>query len=364
MKAMEIRVTTVSPEKRKPRPADESKLGFGKIFTDHFFIMEYKQEKGWHDPSIEPYRPLVMDPACLCFHYGQEIFEGLKAYRGKDGSIYLFRPTENIRRMNASAKRLCMAEVDRELFLEALKKLVLLEKEWIPQSPGTSLYIRPTMIATEKALGVHPSSEYLFYIILCPVGAYYPQGFSPTKIYVSEEYVRSVRGGIGSCKAAGNYAASLFASQKAQAMGYTQVLWLDAVELRHVEEVGTSNIFFYIGDTLITPNLTGTILPGVTRDSVITLAKHWGIRVEERPLSIDEILEANEKGRLKDAFASGTAAIVSPVGHLYYNGKEYLINGGKTGDLTRRLYDEILQIQYGEKEDPFGWRMKIGSMAG
>ena len=219
------------------------------------------------------------------------------------------------------------------------------------------------MVATEKALGVHPSSEYLFYIILCPVGAYYPQGFSPTKIYVSEEYVRSVRGGIGNCKAAGNYAASLYASEKAQAMGYTQVLWLDAVEMKHVEEVGTSNIFFHIGDTLVTPNLTGSILPGITRDSVITLAQYWGISVEERPLSIDEILDANERGLLKDAFASGTAAIVSPVGHLYYQGKEHLINGGKIGELTRRLYDEILQIQYGEKEDPFGWRVKIGSMA-
>lgn len=359
---MKIRITPVPPEKRKARPADEAKLGFGKIFTDHFFLMEYSAGKGWHSPSIEPYRPLLMDPACMCFHYGQEIFEGLKAYRGKDGSIYLFRPKENIRRMNASAVRMCMAELDGDLYLEAMKKLVLLDKEWIPGSPGTSLYIRPTMIATEKALGVHPSAEYLFYIILCPVGAYYPQGFAPTKIFVSEDYVRSVRGGIGNCKAAANYAASLYASEKAQAMGYTQVLWLDAVKLRYVEEVGTSNIFFHIGDTLVTPNLTGSILPGITRDSVITLARHWGISVEERPISIEEILEANDRGALKDVFASGTAAIVSPVGHLYYRGKEHLICGGGIGDLTRKLYEEILHIQYGEKEDPFGWRMKIGSM--
>jgi len=356
---MEISITKVAPEKMKPKPTDESKLGFGQILTDHFFIAEYNAGKGWHDPSIEPYRPLSLDPAAMCLHYGQLIFEGMKAYRGNDSSIYLFRPEENMKRMNASAERLCMPQIDKDIFWKGMKQLVLLEKDWIPQSSGTSLYIRPTMIATETALGVHPSNRYLFFIIVCPVGAYYPQGFSPTKIYVSEEYVRSVRGSIGACKAAGNYAASLYAAEKAKEIGYTQVLWLDAIEMKFVEEVGTSNIFFMIGDELITPPLTGTILPGITRDAVITLAKHWGITVSERPLSMDEILDAHNKGTLVDCFASGTAAIVSPVGQIYYKGTEYLINDGKIGELTARLYNEILQIQYGGKEDPFGWRVKI-----
>jgi branched-chain amino acid aminotransferase len=295
----------------------------------------------------------------MCLHYAQEIFEGLKAYRGKDGAIFLFRPTENIKRMNSSAERLCMPSIDEAIFLDALKKLVVLEKDWIPHGAGTSLYIRPTMIATEPALGVHPANEYLFFIVVGPVGAYYPQGFSPTKIFVSEEYVRAAAGGTGFTKAAGNYAASLYASRIATNMGYTQVLWLDAKEKKYVEEVGTSNIFFLIGDELITPALTGTILPGVTRHSVIQLARHFGVKVAERPLSIDEIIAASKKGTLKEAFASGTAAIVSPVGQIYFRGREYLINGGKTGPLAEKLYNEILQIQYGLKEDEFGWRVKI-----
>jgi len=356
---MEISVTRAAPDKMKPKPVDESKLGFGQLFTDHFFIMEYAADKGWFNPSIEPYRDLSLDPSVMGLHYGQLIFEGMKAYRGKDDSIYLFRPDENINRMNVSAARLCMPTIDTGLFREALEKLVLVEKDWIPKCNGTSLYIRPTMIATEKALGVHPSTEHLFYIILSPVGAYYPEGFAPTRIYVSEEYVRSVRGGIGAIKAAGNYAASLLAAEEAKAIGYTQVLWLDAIERKYVEEVGTSNIFFLIDDELITPPLTGSILPGVTRDSVITLARHWGISVSERPLSMDEILDAQAGGTLQDCFASGTAAIVSPVGHIYYKGTEYPINGGKVGELCQRLYDEILGIQYGEKEDLFGWRVKL-----
>ncbi|MFB3926913.1 MAG: branched-chain amino acid aminotransferase [Syntrophales bacterium] len=356
---MDIRITMAAPDKMKPKPSDESKLGFGQIFTDHFFTMKYSEGKGWHDPVIGPYGPIPLDPAAMCLHYGQEIFEGLKAYRGKDGSIYLFRPADNFRRMNASAKRLCMPELDIDFTLEALKQLVLLDREWIPRGIGTSLYIRPTMIATEAALGVHPASEYLFYIIIGPVGAYYPQGFSPTKIFVTKEYVRSVRGGIGACKAAGNYAASLLASKAASAMGYTQVLWLDALELKYVEEVGTSNIFFLIGDELITPPLSGSILPGVTRDSVIKIAKAWGMKVSERQLSMDEILSAHANGRLKEVFASGTAAIVSPVGQIYFEGGEYAVNGGRTGPTTEKLYNEILKIQYGEKEDPFGWRIKL-----
>jgi len=302
---------------------------------------------------------LQLDPTAMCLHYGQEIFEGLKAYYGQNGAIYLFRPHENIKRMNSSAERLCMPPMDEDLFMEAMKKLVILEKDWIPRGAGTSMYIRPTMIATEAALGVHPSNEYLFFIVVGPVGAYYPQGFSPTKMYVSEEYVRAVRGGIGHVKAAGNYAASLYAGRIATNMGYTQVLWLDSAEKKYVEEVGTSNIFFVIGDELVTPPLAGSILPGVTRNSVITLAKHLKTKVVERPISIDEVIAASKNGSLKEAFASGTAAIISPVGHIHFRGKEHSINKGKTGTLAEKLYNEILQIQYGLKDDPFGWRVKI-----
>jgi branched-chain amino acid aminotransferase len=356
---MEITIKKAPPKKRKAKPVDESKLGFGKIFTDHFFNIKYREGQGWFDPVIEPYRPLQLDPTAMCLHYGQEIFEGLKAYRGKDGAIYLFRPTENIKRMAASAERLCMPPMDEEIFFDAIKKLVILEKDWIPRGEGTSLYIRPTMIATEAALGVHPANEYLFFIVVGPVGAYYPQGFSPTKMYVSEEHVRATRGGTGNVKAAINYASSLFASRIATNKGYTQVLWLDAIENKYIEEVGTSNIFFVIGDELTTPPLAGTILPGVTRNSVIQLARHLGVKVVERLISIQEVISTAEKGTLKEAFASGTAAIVSPVGQLYFRGKEHLINGGKTGPLAQKLYNEILQIQYGLTDDPFGWRIKI-----
>jgi branched-chain amino acid aminotransferase len=356
---MEIKIIKASAQQLKKKPADESKLGFGKAFADHFFTLKYHEDRGWYDATIEPYRILQLDPTAMCLHYGQEIFEGMKAYRGQDGSIFLFRPNENIKRMNMSAERLCMPTLDPDLFLEALVKLVLIDKDWIPHGEGTSLYIRPTMIATEAALGVHPANEYLFFIVIGPVGAYYPEGFSPTKIYVSEQYVRSVRGGTGYCKAGGNYAASLYASRIAAQMGYTQVLWLDAIERKYVEEVGTSNIFFVIGDELITPDLSGAILRGITRDSVIQMARHWGISVTERPLSMDEIMDASTRGTLKEVFASGTAAVVSPVGQIYYRGEEHLINGGRIGTLTERLYNEILQIQYGKTEDPFGWRMKI-----
>ncbi|MDX9823214.1 MAG: branched-chain amino acid aminotransferase [Syntrophales bacterium] len=359
MEVMKIKMKPLREDKKKTKPADESKLGFGKIFTDHMFTLKYTADKGWHDATIGPHVPLKLDPTAMCLHYAQEIFEGMKAYRGKDGAIYLFRPKENIKRMNVSARRLCMPELDEELFLEALKKLVLLDRDWIPRGRGTAAYIRPTMIATEAALGVHPSNSYLFFIIMSPVGAYYAEGFGPTKIYVSEEYVRSAPGGTGFTKAGGNYAASLYASRIAQEMGYTQVLWLDAVERKYVEEVGTSNIFFLIGDELLTPPLEGTILPGVTRDSVIRMARSWNMKVSERRFSMDEILKAHREGRLKESFASGTAAIVSPIGQFFYRGEVFVINGGKTGPVSERLYNEILQIQYGEKDDPFGWRMKI-----
>ena len=356
---MEIKVIKASPEKRKRKPIDESQLGFGRIFTDHMFTMIWSTKEGWHNPVVEPYHTLEIDPSAMSLHYGQEIFEGMKAYPGREGGVFLFRPTENLRRMNISAERLCMPQIDEKLFLEALQKLILVDEDWIPRAEGSSLYIRPTMIATEKALGVHPSNEYLFFIILSPVGAYYAEGFSPTKIYVTEEYIRSAPGGIGYCKAAGNYVASLYAGEIAKKLGYTQVLWLDALEKKYVEEVGTSNIFFMIDDELITPPLSGTILPGVTRNSVIRLAENWGVKVSERRLSMDEIIGAINQGKLREAFASGTAAVVSPIGWLYYRKKEYTIAEGKIGSLTRRLYEEILQIQYGTKEDPFGWRIKI-----
>lgn len=356
---MEIKIVTVESSKLKPKPADESKLGFGKIFTDHFFTMKYHADRGWYDAMIEPYRPLSLDPTAMCLHYGQEIFEGLKAYRGKNDQIFFFRPYENIKRMNISAERLCMPKVDPELFMNAMKKLVLIEKEWIPHTRGASLYIRPTMIATEKALGVHAANEYLFFIVVGPVGVYYPQGFSPTSMYVTDEYVRAVRGGIGYIKAAANYAASLKASNIAMEKGFTQVLWLDAVERKYIEEVGTSNVFFLIGDELITPPLGGSILPGVTRDSVIQIAKTWNIRVSERPISMDELLDASAKGSLKEAFASGTAAIISPIGKISYKERNIIINNEKTGALAEKLYNEILQIQYGEKDDPYGWRVAV-----
>jgi branched-chain amino acid aminotransferase len=356
---MDIKIVKVEPNKFKQKPADESKLGFGKIVTDHFFTMKYHVDRGWHDAMIEPYRPLSLDPTAMCLHYGQEIFEGLKAYRGKNDQIYLFRPLENIKRMNTSAERLCMPMIDPELFMNALKKLVLIEKDWIPRTRGASLYIRPTMIATEAALGVHDANEYLFFIVVGPVGVYYPQGFSPTSMYVTDEYVRAVRGGIGNIKAAGNYAASLRASKVAMEKGFTQVLWLDAVERKYIEEVGTSNVFFLIGDELITPPLGGSILPGVTRDSVMRIAGSWNISVSERPISIDELVDSSAKGSLKEAFASGTAAIVSPIGKISYKERAIIINNGETGALTEKLYNEILQIQYGEKDDPFGWRVTV-----
>lgn len=356
---MDIKVIQATPGQRKAKPADESKLGFGKYFSDHFFTMPYHEGRGWHDPLIEPYRPLQLDPTAMCLHYAQEIFEGMKAYRGSDGAIFLFRPLENIKRMNVSAERLCMPQLDEKLYMEALKQLILIDQDWIPRGSGTSLYIRPTMIATEPALGVHPAHEYLFFIIAGPVGAYYPEGFNPTKIYVSEEYFRSVPGGTGYCKSGSNYTSGLYAGEIAKKMGYTQVLWLDAIEKKYVEEVGTSNMFFVIGDELITAPLTGTILPGITRDSVIQLARSWGVKVSERRLSMDEVMAAMADGTLQEAFASGTAAIVSPVGQLFYRGKEHRIGTGKTGPLTERLYQEILQIQYGLKDDPFGWRVRI-----
>ena len=323
------------------------------------FLMDYEKEKGWIDPRIVPYGPLSLDPSAMVLHYGQEIFEGLKAYRWTDGTIALFRPDKNIERWNRSARRLCMAETDPEIFMQGMKALILLDRDWIPVSKGTSLYIRPTMIATEAALGVKPSSRYLFFIILGPVGPYYPEGFSPTRIYVTKSYVRAAKGGVGETKTGGNYAASLFAASKAQEMGYTQVLWLDAAEHKYVEEVGTSNIFFLIRDELITPPLAGTILPGVTRDSVIHLAENWGIKVTERPITIDEVLKTAQNGRLEGDVCHRHGGGDFPGGRNRFPGAGYPRGRRKTGPLAQRLYDEITGIQYGVKKDPFGWVVKI-----
>jgi branched-chain amino acid aminotransferase len=355
---MEIKVTKSKTIGQRPRPKD-SELGFGRYFSDHMFLMNYTREKGWHDPRIEPYQPLSLDPAAMVLHYGQEVFEGLKAYHLPDGGIALFRPEKNIERMNASARRMVMPEVDPDLFFQAMQELVLLDRDWIPTSEGTSLYIRPTMIANEPALGVRPAEQYLFYIITGPVGAYYRQGFKPTRIYVTDEYVRAAKGGSGAAKTAGNYAPTLLAAKGAIEQGYTQVLWLDAKERKYAEEVGTSNIFFLVEDELVTPPLGGTILPGITRDSVLRLARHWGLDVSERLISIDEVVEGCKTGALKEMFATGTAAVISPVGEIGYQGEVFRVADGGIGELSQTLYQELTSIQYGHKEDPFGWQVRI-----
>jgi branched-chain amino acid aminotransferase len=357
---MEISITAAALDQCKKKPTDESRLGFGDITSDHLFMMNYASEKGWFDPRIVPYGDIHLDPAAMSLHYGQEIFEGLKAYRGKDNGIYLFRARDNCARLNRSAKRMCMPEVSLDLFMEGMTKLILLDREWIPRSEGTSLYIRPTMLATEPHLGVRPSRMYLFYIIIGPVGAYYKEGLNPVKIYVEDQYIRAAHGGTGEAKTAGNYAASLLATELAMKKGFTQVLWLDAVEKKYVEEVGTMNMFFFIGDEIITAPLNGNILPGITRDSVIRILKEWGFTVSERSLAIDEVISAAESGSLREAFGTGTAAVISPVGQITFKGKDYAVAGGKMGDLSLRLYDEITALQYGRKPDPYGWVERIG----
>jgi branched-chain amino acid aminotransferase len=356
---MQIDKQLLPADQRKPKPADESKLGFGQVFSDHMFLLNYDATHGWHLPRIAPYGPLSLDPAALVLHYGQEVFEGLKGYRGADGGIYMFRPQANVERMIRSCRRLCIPEPPSELVLEAMAELVRTEVDWIPHSAGTSLYIRPTVIATEACLGVKVSKEYLFYVIVGPVGAYYPEGFSPTKIFVEESYIRAAAGGLGEAKTSANYAASLLAAEEAHGKGYTQVLWLDACDRQTVEEVGTSNFFCVIGDEVITPPLMGSILPGITRDSVLKLCEHWGITALERRITIDEVLAAQKDGSLKEVFATGTAAVISPVGFLTHQGTEYPVAGGHTGELSRKLYDELTGIQLGTRPDPFGWVHKV-----
>jgi len=350
---MEIKRQIVPQEQRKAKP--DQNLGFGRYFTDHMLTMVYDEGKGWHDLTIEPYASFSFDPAAMVLHYGQAIFEGLKAYRGEDGHFYLFRPSANLHRMNVSAERMCMPTLPVKDVLAALRELVLLEKDWIPASRGASLYIRPTMVATEPGLGVRPAKKYLFFIILSPVGAYYPEGFNPVKIFVTDKYVRALPGGVGHVKTAGNYAASIMAAVEAQRQGYTQVLWLDARERKYVEEVGTMNIFFVLDNVVVTPPLTGSILPGITRQSVLRLLRDWGHEVVERPVSIDEVLEAGKSGRLQECFGTGTAAVISPVGSLVYQDSVCTINGGTAGNLALKLFDFLQALQYGEKPDPYAW---------
>jgi len=353
---LNIRIEKNTAPKAKPT----GKLGFGKIFTDHMFLMNYSTEKGWHDARIVPYGDISLDPSAMVFHYAQELFEGMKAYRTAEGKIQLFRPDKNIERMNNTCDRLCVPQINPDDALQAIKALVAVEKDWVPTEDGTSLYIRPFIIATDPMLGVHPSHTYLFIIILSPVGAYYEAGLKPVKIYVEREYVRCVKGGTGMAKAGGNYAASLKGQEKAEKMGYAQVLWLDGIERKYIDEVGAMNVFFVIDGKVITPDLTdGNILPGVTRRSCIEVLKHLGIPVEERKLSIDEVIEAHKNGKLNEVFGTGTAAVISPVGELFDDGNKMIINNNEIGPVAQKLYDTLTGIQWGKIEDPFGWTVSV-----
>ncbi len=349
---------TASP---KQKPADET-LRFGTVFSDHMFIMNYDAGKGWHDPRIVPYAPFTLDPACCVLHYGQAVFDGLKAFRGADGRIRIFRAPDHAARLNRSSERLCIPELDPEIVEESFRALIEVDQRWVPSLPGTSLYIRPTIIATETFLGVHPSHSYAYYVILSPVGAYYAEGMNPVKILATDRHVRAVQGGLGAAKTAGNYAASLFAAEEAQREGFTQVLWLDGVHRKYLDEVGTMNIMLRIGDEVITPPLNGAILAGITRDSALRLMRDWGLRVSERQIGIDEVTAAAGDGTLKEMWGTGTAAVVSPVGELGYKGERHVINGGKTGELTQKLYDAIVGIQYGTAPDPYGWARPLGNL--
>ncbi len=342
----------------KPKP-DPKTLGFGKLFTDYMCLLDYTDGQGWHDPRVVPYGPLVLDPSAMVFHYAQEVFEGLKAYRRPDGGVQLFRPTENAKRMIQSCERMCIPPVPEEMFVQAVKTLISIEKDWVPSESGTSLYIRPFIIATEAALGVHAALQYIFCIICSPVGAYYASGIDPVKIFVENEDVRAVRGGTGYTKCGGNYAASIRASERAEGQGFAQVLWLDGVERKYIEEVGSMNVLFKIDGKVVTPKLTGSVLPGITRRSCLELLTSWGIEVEERLIAAQELFDAADSGRLEEAWGSGTAAVISPIGEMDWNGRKAVLNNGQTGPLTHRLYDTLTGIQWGKIPDPFGWTVEI-----
>ena len=353
---VDIKITRASVLKEKPA---SSTLVFGKSMTDHMFIVDYDEGQGWHDPRIVPYGPLQIDPAAKVLHYAEEIFEGLKAYRTADGTIQLFRPLDNIARMNKSAERLCLPQIPEELALAGITELVKLERDWVPHEEGTSLYIRPFIIATTPSLGVHAAHDYLFCIITCPVGAYYAEGINPVKIYVENEDVRAVKGGTGYTKCGGNYAASIRAGERAEQNGYAQVLWLDGVHRKYIEEVGSMNVMFQVGDTVLTPELTGSVLPGITRKSCLELLKSWGLKVEERLITAQELFDAGADGTLKEAWGTGTAAVISPIGEMGWEDQHVVVNGGKIGPLAQRLYDTLTGIQWGTRPDPFGWVVKL-----
>ncbi len=352
---MEIKIERAKTLKEKP---DFNNLGFGKYFTDHMFVMDFSEEKGWHDARIVPFGYIPIHPASTVLHYGTEIFEGMKAYKTADG-YQMFRPEENFKRMNDSAERLCLPELDVNETIDALVKLINIDYDWIPDKPGTSLYIRPFMFGNDESLGVHAVHNATFVIILSPVGNYYAEGLAPVKITIEDRDVRAVRGGTGYAKCGGNYAASLRAGKLAAARGFSQVLWLDGVDRKYIEEVGSMNVMFYINGTVVTPKLTGSVLPGITRKSIIQILKDWGYKVEERLLSVDELMSAAEDGSLSEAWGTGTAAVVSPIGRLYYEGKDLTVSNNQIGELTQKLYDELTGIQWGRVPDTRNWCYKV-----
>jgi len=352
---MDIKIEKAKTLKEKP---DFTNLGFGKYFTDHMFIMQYSDKNGWYDAKIVPFDYIPIHPASTVLHYGAEIFEGMKAYRVADG-FQMFRPVENIKRMNDSAERLCLPTLDIDFTLKALTELITLEYDWIPDQPGTSLYIRPFMFGNDESLGVHAVHNATFVIILSPVGNYYAEGLNPVKISIESEDVRAVRGGTGYAKCGGNYAASLRAGKRAAEKGFSQVLWLDGVERKYIEEVGAMNVMFKINGEIVTPKLTGSVLPGITRKSSLEILKEWGYKVSERLISVDELMTAAENGQLEEAWGTGTAAVISPIGHLYYKDKDHIVSDNKIGELTQKLYDELTGIQWGRKPDARGWCYKV-----
>jgi branched-chain amino acid aminotransferase len=354
---MEISITRTANPKQKP--ADESKLGFGQYYTDHMFIMNYDEGEGWHDARIVPYGPFEIDPASMVLHYAQEIFEGLKAYRTADGRIQLFRPEKNMQRMNVSCERLCIPKIDEEFALKAIKTLVDVDRDWVPSAPETSLYIRPYIFANDVHIGVHPAKHLIFAIILSPVGAYYPNGIEPVKIFVEQKYVRAVVGGTGFTKAGANYAISLKGQEEAEQQGYIQTLWLDGVEKKYIEEVGSMNVFFKIDGEVVTPALVGSILSGITRMSIIELLRAKGYKVTERRISVDELVEAYNTGKLEEAWGTGTAAVISPIGELKYGELVMPINNEEIGEVSQMCYDTLTGIQWGKIEDEFGWTESI-----
>ena len=353
---MQISITKTTAPKEKPA-ADT--LGFGKFFTDHMFMMDWTEGQGWHDARIVPFAPIAIHPASTVLHYGSEIFEGLKAYRRADGQVQMFRPIENIRRMNNSAERMCLPQIPEDMALEALTEFVKTEQEWTPSAPGTSLYLRPFMFGNDESLGVHAVHNATYIIIASPVGSYYKEGINPVKIMIETEDVRAVRGGTGEAKCGGNYAASNRAGKRAEEKGYSQVLWLDGVHRRYIEEVGAMNVMFKIAGEIVTPALSGSILPGITRKSIIEVLKAKGYTVSERLLSIDELKAAMADGTLEEAWGCGTAAVVSPIGELSYEGVQYPVNGGSIGEVTQMLYDTLTGIQWGKIDDPYGWTVQL-----